>query len=113
MSTPNLSVDDADIVLNLEIEVPLENRERFFDFCRRAFPIYESVGGNRMILYEDASRSGRFNEVGYYRTMEDYKRGEDAINNDPAQARLIAEWRALLSGPPKATVYRKDRRPNS
>ena len=39
--------------------------------------------------------------------MPDYKRSEDAITNDPAQARLIAEWRSLLSGPPKVSVYRK------
>jgi hypothetical protein len=107
MGAPELSLDEAQVVLNLEIEVPLENRERFFDFCRRAFPVYESVGGCRMILYEDVSRPGRFNETGCYRTMDDYKRGENAIKNDPAQARLIAEWRALLNGAPKVTIYRK------
>ena len=107
MSAPLSSIDDAQAVLTLEIEVPAEYRERFFDFCRRAFPVYESVGGCRMALYEDASRPGRFNEVGYYRTMDDYKRGEDALTGDPAQARLIAEWRSLLGGPPKVSVYRK------
>ena len=107
MSAPEFGIDDAEVVLNLEIEVSLAHRERFFDFCRRAFPVYEGVGGNRMVLYEDAARPGRFNEAGYYRTMADYKRGEDAIKNDPAQARLIAEWRSLVSGTPKVTIYRK------
>ena len=107
MSPTRMGVAEAEVVLNLEVEVPPENRARFFDFCRRAFPVYESVGGNRMLVYEDASRPGRFNEIGYYRTMEDYKRGEDAIKDDPAQIRLIAEWRSLLSGPPKVTLYRK------
>jgi hypothetical protein len=107
MNALELIIDDVEVVLNLEIEVSIQNRERFFDFCRRAFPVYESVGGNRMVLYEDASRPGRFNEAGYYRTMADYKRGEDAIKNDPAQARLIAEWRSLLSGAPKVTIYRR------
>ncbi|MFI5348084.1 MAG: putative quinol monooxygenase [Elusimicrobiota bacterium] len=96
-----------EVVLNLEVEVSPENRERFFDFCRRAFPVYESNGGNRMALYEDASHPGRFNESGYYRTMADYKRSEAAIGSDPEQVRLIGEWRALLSAPPKVTVYRK------
>ena len=104
-----MNIDDAEVVLNLEIEVPLENRERFFDFCRRAFPVYESAGACRMALYEDASHPGRFNEIGYYPTMDDYKRGEDALKSDPAQARLIEEWRALLSGPPKVTIGRKTR----
>ena len=107
MGASELSLDDAQVVLNLEIEVPLENRERFFDFCRRAFPVYESVGGCRMLLYEDVSRPGRFNETGYYRTMEDYKRGESALKNDPAQARLIEEWRSLLAGAPQVRVSRK------
>ena len=108
MSAPELSIADAEVVLHLEIEVPPENRARFFDFCRRAFPVYEGVGGNRMVLYEDAARPGRFNEVGYYRTMTDYKRGEEAIKNDPAQIRLIEEWRSLLSGPAKVSIYQKN-----
>ena len=107
MSAPELNIAGVEVVLNLEIEVAPENRARLFDFCRRAFPVYESVGGNRMALYEDAARPGRFNETGYYRTMEDYKRGEDALKNDPAQVRLIAEWRSLLNSPPKVTVYRR------
>jgi hypothetical protein len=107
MNAPDLGIAGVEVVLNLELEVAPENRERFFDFCRRAFPVYESNGGNRMFLYEDASRPGRFNEAGYYRTMADYKRSEDAITNDPAQARLIAKWRSLLLGAPKATIYRR------
>jgi hypothetical protein len=107
MSAPPLNIDDAEVVLNLEIEISPENRERFLDFCRRAFPVYESVGGCRMVLYEDVSAPGRFNEVGYYRTLKDYARGEDALKNDPEQARLISEWRPLLKGAPRVTVSRK------
>lgn len=97
-------IDDAEIVLHLEIEVAPTNRERFLEFCRRAFPVYESVGGTKMALYEDRTVPGRFDEVGYYRSAEDYRRGEDAIRNDPAQSALIREWRALLKGPPKVTT---------
>ena len=106
MNAPKL-LDDAQVILHLEVEVAPENRARFLDFCRRAFPIYESTGGNRMALYEDISRPGFFNEVGYYRTLEDYRRGESAVKSDPIQAALIAEWRALLNTAPKVSVYRK------
>ncbi|MFI5360681.1 MAG: hypothetical protein ACHQ49_01825 [Elusimicrobiota bacterium] len=107
MSASKPSFAEADVVLTLAIDVSPEKRGLLLDFCRRAFPVYESVGGCAMALYEDASRPGRFNEVGYYLTMEDYRRGEDAIRNDPEQARLIAEWRSLLSAPPDVSVHRK------
>lgn len=35
----------------LEVEVLQESRAAFIDFCRRAFPVYESIGGTRMALY--------------------------------------------------------------
>jgi hypothetical protein len=107
MNAPKSIMDGSEVVLHLEIEVPPENRERFFDFCRRAFPVYEGAGGTKMVLYEDAAHPGRFDEVGYYRTMADYERGENAIKTDPAQVRLIEEWRALLRSAPKVTVYRR------
>lgn len=99
------AIEDAQVVLNLELEVTPENRPRLLDFCRRAFPVYESGGGALMMLYEDPANPGRFNEVGYYRTWDDYKRGEAAIKHDPAQAALIAEWRSLLKQPPRVSVY--------
>ena len=108
---PPVIIKDAEIVLHLEIDVPQKNRQRFLEFCGRAFPVYESIGNAKMTLYEDTVKPGRFNEVGYYRTLEDYKRGEHAIRNDPAQARLIEEWRTLLNGQPKVTVYRRVNEP--
>ena len=100
-------IAQAEVVLHLNVEVSPENRERFLDFCRRAFPVYESVGGAAMALYEDLAAPGRFDEVGYYRTEEDYRRGEAAIKDDPVQAALIREWRGLLESPPKVTVQRR------
>lgn len=107
MSLPPESIAEAEVVLHLEIEVAGKDRARFLDFCRRAFPVYESTGGCRMALYEAAP--GRFDEVGYYRTPADYRRGENAIKNDPAQAALIREWRALLKAPPRVAVYARRR----
>ncbi len=101
------AIDEAQVVLNLELEVAPENRQRLLDFCRRAFPVYESLGGSLFVLYEDAASPERFNEVGYYRTGADYKRGEAAIKNDPVQSVLIAEWRSLLKQPPRVSVYTK------
>lgn len=107
MSNNEMKIDEAEVILHLEIEVSEENRSEFFDFCKRAFPIYESTGGNKMVLYEVESKSGHFNEVGYYRSLEDYKRSEYAIEHDPVQSVLIKEWRALLEKPPKVTIYVK------
>ncbi|MBI5594924.1 MAG: hypothetical protein HY928_02420 [Elusimicrobia bacterium] len=97
----------AEVVLHLLIEVAPEKRAAFLAFCRRAFPVYESGGGCRMALYEDLSAPGRFDEVGYYLTQADYERGEKAIQEDPAQAALIKEWRSLLKGPPKVSVVKR------
>jgi hypothetical protein len=104
MTSP-LRISDAEVVLHLLVDVAPAKRRKFLAFCRRAFPVYETVGGCRMVLYEDKARPGRFDEVGYYRTKADYRRSENAIRNHPAQAVLIKEWRSLLSGPAKASVY--------
>ena len=90
-ANPFNRIEEATVVLHLEIEIAEENRSKFFDFCRRAFPIYESVGGCKMALYENKSNPGRFDEVGYYKTLENYQRGEYAIKNDPLQSALIKE----------------------
>lgn len=106
MSRPE-TIEEAGVVLHLEVEVAEGDRARFLDFCRRAFPVYESVGGCRMALYEDRSARGRFDEVGYYAAEGDLERAEAALRDDPTQAALIKEWRSLLKGAPKVTVYRR------
>lgn len=98
-------IEEAGTVLHLEIKIPERNRAKFLEFCRRAFPVYESVGGTKMVLYEDPSRPGCFNEVAYYRTSGDYERSSGAVENDPVQAGLIKEWRSLMDEPPRVTVY--------
>jgi|CXWL01.1.fsa_nt_gi hypothetical protein len=105
-STPEF-ISDAEVILHLNVEVSEAKRTQFLDFCRRAFPIYESIGGNRMFLYEDTSNPGHFDEVGYYRTADDLRRSEDAIKKDPVQVELIREWRALLNSSPRVTVQHK------
>lgn len=107
MQSASFAIEEAEVVLNLELEVAPENRQRLLEFCRRAFPIYESGGGTLMMLYEDVANPERFNEVGYYRTWSEYKQGEAAIKNDPVQSALIAEWRVLLKQPPRVSVYTK------
>ena len=106
-SLPPSAIADADVVLHLEVEVAAGRRQDFLDFCRRAFPVYESVGGCRMALYEDPAKPGHFFETGYYRTADDYARAERALEDDPAQAALIKEWRALLAAPPRVSVVRR------
>lgn len=98
-----MRLDEAEVVLRLEFEAA--DRDAVLAFCRKAFPIYESVGGLKMMLYEDEASPGSFDEVGYYGTLEDYRRSSDAVKNDPAQAALIAEWRSLLKSPPKVRVF--------
>lgn len=103
---PPERIKDAEVILHLEVGVAPEKRAKFLEFCRLAFPVYESVGGLRMELYEELSMPDRFDEVGYYRTLADYQRSEKALTEDPAQAALIAEWRALLTGPPTVRVVK-------
>ncbi|MCL5774121.1 MAG: hypothetical protein M1536_07060 [Firmicutes bacterium] len=107
MNNNEMKIEEAGVVLHLEIEVSEENRSKFFNFCKKAFPVYESTGGNKMMLYEVESKSGHFNEVGYYRSLEDYKRSEYAIEHDPVQVSLIKEWLTLLEKPPEVTIYIK------
>lgn len=107
MKPPPEALGDAAVLLHLDVSVAPERRAEFLAFCRRAFPVYESVGGCRMALYEDPALPGRFIETGYYRTMDDYRRAERALSDDPAQASLIKEWRALLKGPPRVSVVAK------
>ena len=98
---------DAEVLLRLEVQVPPEKREDFLAFCRRAFPVYESIGGCRMALYEDRDRPGCFDELGWYATAEDLDRAETALREDPVQAALIRQWRGLLSAPPKVSIHRR------
>lgn len=99
-----MDIAEAAVVLHLEVEVAPERRAAFREFCRRAFPVYEGVGGCRMALYEDPAKPGRYFETGYYATMADYRRAEAALEGDPVQAALIKEWRGLLSAPPRVSV---------
>lgn len=102
---PPRGPDAAEVVLHLEVEP--RDPKALADFCRRAFPVYESVGGCHMALYEDRARPGVFDEVGYYLTAADLARAEKALTEDPAQAALIKEWRALLKGPPRVRVFER------
>ncbi|TPW21901.1 MAG: hypothetical protein FD126_215 [Elusimicrobia bacterium] len=104
---PQDAIRDASVVLHLEVSVAEGRREDFLDFCRRAFPVYESVGGCRMALYEDPAKPGRFFETGYYAAPADYARAERALEEDPVQAALIKEWRGLLAAPPRVSVVHR------
>ncbi len=100
------AIEHAAVVLLLEVTVEETNRESFLEFCRRAFPVYESPGGNQMHLYEDRAQRGRFVEIGYYRTEADYERAEHAIGNDPVHEDLIERWRGVVTGDPTVRVLR-------
>lgn len=101
------SDSESAVVLHLEVEVRPERRAAFLEFCRRAFPVYESVGGCRMALYEDPKKPGRFFETGFYASRADLERAERALTEDPVQAALIQEWKALLAGPPRVSVVER------
>jgi hypothetical protein len=105
MASSPQKIEETEVVLHLLIEVAPEDRSLLLDFCRKAFPVYESIGGLRMALYADARDPNRFDEVGYYRSMDDYRRSEAALDADPEHAALIREWRALLKGPPAVSLF--------
>lgn len=100
-----MQTEDAEVVITLEIQVAPADAEPLRAFCREAFPVYESVGGLKMVLYEDPKTPGRFQEVCYYRTAADCARSEAALESDPRQADCIRRWKALLAAPPKVTRW--------
>lgn len=107
MKADDIDIKNTEVVLYLGITVKPENRQKFLDFCKRAFPIYESLGNNKMVLYENIKNLNQFEEVGYYLTLDDYKRAEQAIETDPIQSNLIKEWRLLLADPPSVKICKK------
>jgi quinol monooxygenase YgiN len=93
--------------LHLRITVAPGGRERFFAFLREAIPFYESPGGIRIRLLEDADDDHHFIEVVEYETVEAYQRDQHRVAHDPEQQRFLQRWRALLAAPPQIETYRR------
>lgn len=101
-----MRIDEAKVVLHLQIRVKAANREAFFAYVRDAFPVFEAGGDCLGAVYAVDGDPDALDEVFYYRTVAAYEAGERAIREDPAQVALLARWRALLEGPPTVVVHR-------
>ncbi len=100
-------METCEVELHLRIRVAPGKREAFFAFLRAAVPFYESPGGIRVRLLEDMSDDHRFIEVVQYATHEDYREDQARVENDAGMKAFLAQWRALLEGPPGVEVYRR------
>lgn len=94
------------ITLYLHIRPSPGKHDALFAFLRKARSYYESPGGIRMRVLQHREDQSRLVEVFEYDTVEIYEADEDRVQNDPQMKALLAEWRSLLDGPPRAEVWR-------
>ncbi|HRP61898.1 MAG TPA: hypothetical protein PK400_01245 [Phycisphaerales bacterium] len=98
--------DRPAITLHLHIRTLPGKRDALLTFLRKARLYYESPGGIHMRVLEHREDASRLIEVFEYDTAETYEADEDRVQNDPQMKALLAEWRALLDGPPRVEVWR-------
>jgi quinol monooxygenase YgiN len=92
--------------LHLRITVSPGGRDAFIAFLREAIPFYESPGGIRVALLEDAADDHRFIEVVRYESQAAHDRDRERVRSDPDMRRFLDRWRALLAAPPQVETYR-------
>lgn len=95
----------APIELHLRIRIKDGMRDDFLDFMRDAIPYYESGGQTKVCLLEDRTDPQSFIECMEYASLEDYKLGEQSVENDPTMQAHLKRWRELLDAPPIVEVY--------
>lgn len=91
----------------LSFRVRKGKRAAFQKFIIKAFKHYESPGGIRMSLYEDTLRKGDMVEIAAYDSILDYDSDQVRVERDPPTIRVLAEWRALLDGPPQVRLLKR------
>jgi len=85
-------------IVALSWRVAPERRAEMLAVLREAFPFYESPGGIKMALFEDADRPGTFLEIASYADRAAYDTDQRRVEEDPAMRAMLAKWRALVDG---------------
>jgi quinol monooxygenase YgiN len=98
-------MESGPIHLHLRLRVKRGEREAFLAFLREAAPFYESPGGIRIGLLQDAADDHRFIEVVEYQDRAAYERDQKRIEEDPQMRSYLARWRTLLEETPQVEVY--------
>lgn len=81
-------------------------RNELLEFLCQAIPVYESPGGIRVSLLQEASHAERFIERIEYRTEADFAADQHRVEHDPRSRELVERWRTILLEPPVVEVYR-------
>ena len=84
------------VLLHLRFRVQAGRREDFLAFLREAIPFYESPGGIRIGLLQDAADPDRFIEVVEYADEETYQRDQARVESDTEMGGYLSRWRELL-----------------
>jgi hypothetical protein len=92
-------------ILHLHIQVEPERRGELLEFLRDARAYYEQPGGIRMRLFQKIDDENAFVEVFEYDTIDDHRRDEDRVANDPQTKTVLTKWRSLLKGKPIVETY--------
>lgn len=94
------------VVLVLEGRVPPGGQAALETFLAEARGYYESHDGNRIALHWDRDDSCRFRETMSYASEAAYAADDERTRSDPRMQDYLAQWRALLDGPPAVSVWR-------
>lgn len=95
------------VELHLRCRVIPARQTEFLSLLREAVPFYESPGGIRVRLQQDAHDADRFIEVVEYRDEAVYQQDQARVENDSVMKSYLDRWRLLLAEPPVVEVYRR------
>ena len=95
------------IDLHLRFRVKPGMRGAYLAFLAEGKPFYESPGGIRVRLQQDAHDADRFIEVVEYRDEAVYQQDQARVENDSVMKSYLDRWRLLLAEPPVVEVYRR------
>ncbi len=95
------------VSLHLRVRVPPGGGGALRAFLDEARAYYESPGGIRVRLLQDAADADRYIEVVEYADEGVYERDQERVAGDPVMKGYLERWRGLLAEPPVVEVYRE------
>lgn len=95
------------VILDLHLQVAPHRVPELKAFLRRAIPYYLQPGGIRIRLLQDRADPTLWIERVEYSDAAVYERDQQRLAEDEQMKSLLAEWRALLNGPPTVRVYQE------
>jgi hypothetical protein len=94
------------VVLHLGGRVQPGRLDDLLAFLAEAVPFYERPGGITVSLLTGYDDPEEFIEVVEYADDRTYEADQRRVESDPEMRGYLDRWRALLTGPPRVTVYR-------